>query len=175
MGSALRTLGDAATALGTARAAEILYIAEGNALGVANARQNMGVAALDLGRYDEAKAWLDEALSFYDHRQLRDFAAAVHEELARYWASMGDPKAAKAECRLGLALVERDAASVVSLRLEVMLAAIERRRGDPSGDGRLRKAAQGLLDIGQGYELLQIPDYLLEEARGHLGCESSRE
>lgn len=165
LGSAIRKFGDATVALETARAAETLYQADSNALGVANARHNMGVAALDLGKLDEAKGWLNEALVFYNDRHLSAPAAAVHEELARYWVQAQDLDAAEAECRLGLALVEGDAPCVMSLRLEVMLATIERRLGKSAGDKRLRRAAQGLVDIGQGYELLALLDYLLQEAQ----------
>lgn len=163
---AIWRLGDAATALGKARAAEALYLAENNELGVANSRHNMGVAALDLGRLEQAKTWLGQALVFYRGRNLNDLAAAVHEELARYWALRQDLKAAETECRSGLELLRNTAPGVTSLRLEVMLATIERSAGNPAGDKRLRAAAQGLLDIGQGYELLPILDHLLQEVQG---------
>lgn len=158
-------LGDAATALRVAKTAEALYATEGNPLGVANARHNMGVAALDLGRLDEAKAWLDQALAFYQKEGFTDLAGAVHEELARYWVSVQDLDAAAAECQAGLALMPTDTQTVVSLRLEVMLATIERSMDSPSGDERLGRAAQGLLELGQGHEVLSIVVYLLHEAK----------
>ena len=105
------------------------------------------------------------SLAFYRGRNLNDLAGAVHEELARYWALAQDLRAAEAECRAGLALVENNAPTVTSLRLEAMLAVIERSMGNPAGDKRLRTAAQGLLDLGQGFELLQMLDYLLQEAQ----------
>lgn len=163
---AIRRLGDAATALEKARGSEALYIAENNDLGVANSRHNMGVAALDLGRLEEAKTWLDQALVFYQGRNLNDLAGAVHEELARYWVLRQDLGAAETECRSGLELVKDTAPAVTSLRLEAMLATVERSAGNPAGDKRLRAAAQGLLDIGQGYELLPMLDNLLQEAQG---------
>ncbi len=90
----------------------------------------------------------------------------MHEELARYWVLRQDLGAAETECRSGLELVKDTAPAVTSLRLEAMLATVERSAGNPAGDKRLRAAAQGLLDIGQGYELLPMLDNLLQEAQG---------
>lgn len=166
LGTALRRLGDTKAALETARKAEALYKARNDDGGVANARHNMGVAALDMGRLGEGKAWLDDALAFYTTRGLHQLAAAIHEELARYWVLAGDLESAESECRLGLALVGDGTPSVMPFRLQAMLAVVEREMGKPEGNERLQKAAVGLLDVGLGYELLSTIGYLL------LGTES---
>jgi len=161
---ALRSLRAAEEAISSAKEAERIYEAEGDQLGVLSARHNRAVAAIDLGRLEEAKAWLDDALDYYREHGLPEFQAAALEEMARLLQAEGKLHSALDACLEGLSLLEGHVASVAFYKLKAQLGLVEAVMENPDSAVHLREAAAGFAELSQAHEVARLLDRFLAQS-----------
>ncbi len=135
-------------------------------LGSVAGRRAMGVAALDLGLYDEAASSLRQALDQAVDIDLPEEVVACQAGLARLALEQGDPQAAATCAREGIAVVERRDPERYRPLLEALLGRALGPQDRTSARPHLERAAQALSEL----PLPRRTQVQLELAWAHLGC-----